>query len=60
MMEALKAITVYAAYQYFEEKEKGTIEKGKKGRFCSVKRKSAGNRTGESGICSGSYDDQGK
>lgn len=32
-MEALKAITVYAAYQYFEEKEKGTIEKGKKADF---------------------------
>ena len=33
VMEALKAITVYAAYQYFEEKEKGTIEKGKKADF---------------------------
>ena len=28
--DALKAVTVNAAYQYFEEKEKGTIEKGKK------------------------------
>lgn len=28
--EALKAVTVNAAYQYFEEKDKGTIEKGKK------------------------------
>lgn len=33
VMEALKAITVYAAYQYFEENEKGTIEKGKKADF---------------------------
>ena len=33
VMEALKAITVYAAYQYFEEEEKGTIEKGKKADF---------------------------
>lgn len=28
--DALKAITVYAAYQYFEEDEKGTITVGKK------------------------------
>ena len=28
--EALKAVTKNAAYQYFEEKDKGTIEKGKK------------------------------
>ena len=28
--EALKAVTKNAAYQYFEEKNKGTIEKGKK------------------------------
>lgn len=28
--EALKAVTVNAAYQYFEENEKGTIENGKK------------------------------
>ena len=26
MLEALKAITSYGAYQYFEENEKGTIE----------------------------------
>ena len=30
MIEALKAVTVYAAYQYGEEKEKGTIEEGKR------------------------------
>lgn len=28
--EALKAITVYPAYQYFEESQKGTLEVGKK------------------------------
>lgn len=29
VLEALKAITSYGAYQYFEENDKGTIEKGK-------------------------------
>lgn len=29
VLEALKAVTVYAAYQYHEEQEKGTIAKGK-------------------------------
>jgi hypothetical protein len=27
--DALKAITIHAAYQYFEEDKKGTLEKGK-------------------------------
>lgn len=29
VLDALKAVTSYAAYQYFEENEKGTITKGK-------------------------------
>lgn len=29
ILDALKAVTSYAAYQYFEENEKGTITKGK-------------------------------
>ena len=29
VLDALKAITIYAAYQYFEEKEKGSIACGK-------------------------------
>ena len=28
-LEALKAVTVNAAYQYFEERQKGTLEPGK-------------------------------
>ena len=31
--DALKAVTVYGAYQYFEEQEKGTISVGKRGDF---------------------------
>lgn len=31
--EALKGVTVNAAYQYFEEKEKGTLEEGKRADF---------------------------
>lgn len=33
VLEALKAITVYGAYQYYEENEKGTIAPGKKADF---------------------------
>lgn len=29
VLDALKAVTIYAAYQYFEENEKGTIAEGK-------------------------------
>ncbi|MFR0822355.1 MAG: amidohydrolase [Clostridia bacterium] len=31
--EALKAVTIYAAYQYFEEGQKGSIKEGKKAQF---------------------------
>ncbi|MEG1447985.1 MAG: amidohydrolase family protein, partial [Oscillospiraceae bacterium] len=31
--DGLKAITINAAYQYFEEKEKGSIKVGKKANF---------------------------
>lgn len=30
VLTALKAVTVYGAYQYFEETEKGTLSPGKK------------------------------
>lgn len=30
VLDALKAVTIYAAYQYGEEKDKGSLEKGKK------------------------------
>lgn len=33
VFSALKAVTTSAAYQYFEEEEKGTLEKGKKADF---------------------------
>lgn len=33
VMDALKAITIHAAYQYHEENDKGSIEKGKKANF---------------------------
>ena len=36
--DALKAITIYGAYQYGEEKEKGTITRGKKADFVVLDR----------------------
>ena len=36
--DGLKAITVNAAYQYFEEKEKGSIKEGKKADFVVLDR----------------------
>ncbi len=33
VLEALKAVTINAAFQYFEENEKGSIKKGKKSYF---------------------------
>lgn len=36
--DALKAITIYAAYQYGEEKEKGTLEEGKSADFVLLDR----------------------
>ena len=33
MRDALKAVTVNGAYQYFEENEKGTVTPGKKADF---------------------------
>ena len=36
VLEALRAVTINAARQYFEEEEKGSLEPGKKSRFCSA------------------------
>ena len=33
VLEALKAVTINAAYQYFEEEEKGTLKSGKQANF---------------------------
>ena len=44
MWDALKAVTVNGAYQYFEENEKGTVTPGEKGGFCGAGTESSGNR----------------
>lgn len=37
-LEALKGVTLYAAYQYFEENEKGSIRPGKRADFVLLDR----------------------
>ena len=48
VLDALKAVTIYTAYQYFEEHEKGSIECGNM-RICSVGEKSSENSKGRIG-----------
>lgn len=43
--EGLKTLTIWAAYQYFEESNKGTLTEGKLAGFCDFRQESIKNRS---------------